>query len=66
MEFDVALILHFDDEILMFARGIWFAEEIFIAHNDNYEAVFSKDNLIESWSNDGDYEVKVTRTRTQL
>lgn len=66
VEFDVALILHFDDEILMFARGIWFAEEIFIAHNDNYEAIFSKESLIESWSNDGDYEVEVTRTRTQL
>lgn len=66
VDFDIALVLHLDDKILMFARGIWFAEEIFIANNDNYEAIFSRESLMESWSNDGDYEVKVTRTRTQL
>lgn len=66
VDFDVALIFHFDDKILMFARGIWFAEEIFIANDDNYEAIFSRESLIESWSNDGDYEVEVIRARTQL
>lgn len=64
--FDAAIIIHMGDDVIMLARDTWFSELITIADNDNYDKIFSIDDVKEAWSNDGDYLVDVKRVRTKL
>ena len=64
--FDVAIVFRMKNDIIMFARDTWFSELITIADNDDYDQVFSIDDVKEAWSNDGEYQVDVQRVRTKL
>ena len=50
----------------MFSRDIWFSEVITINENDDYDAVYSIDKVVEAWSDDGENKVKVIRTSRKL
>lgn len=64
--FDVAVIIHCEHHTIMFARGIWFSEVITISYDDDYEMVFPMQRIIESWSNEGEYDVQVQRSYCSL
>ena len=50
----------------MFSRDIWFSEVITINENDNYDTVYPIDEVVETWSNDGENKVNVIRTIRKL
>ena len=64
--FDAAIIIHMGNDALMLARDTWFSELITIADNDDYDQVFSIDEVKEVWSNDGDYNVSVQREKHSI
>ncbi|MBR1470885.1 MAG: hypothetical protein IJ600_13195 [Lachnospiraceae bacterium] len=51
---------------LKVARDTWFSEIITISDNDDYDQVFSIEDVKEAWSNDGENTVDVKRTRMNL
>lgn len=64
--FDRAIVFRTDKGNIMFSRDIWFSEVITINDNDDYDAVYSIDDVVETWSNDGENKVNVIRTRREL
>lgn len=66
ISFDRAIIFKTDKEAIMFSRGIWFSEVITISKNDDYDNIYSIDEVIEAWSNEGDNKVNVHRSIRQL
>ncbi|MBQ7120404.1 MAG: hypothetical protein IJO09_09335 [Oscillospiraceae bacterium] len=67
MTFDQALIFNFEDgSVLMFSRDVWFSEEISITWHDDYDELFSIEQLTETLNNEGEDQVEVTRTRRAL
>lgn len=64
--FDVALIIKTEKQTYMFARDVWFSELITLEYSEDYEKVFSIKEEIESFSNEGEYDVKVSRTKIEL
>lgn len=64
--FDMAVIFHMENAILMVSRDVWFSEMLTIRDNERFDEVFPVDEVIESWSNDGEYHVSVKRTKTSL
>ena len=67
LSFDQALIFRFEDgSVLMFSRDVWFSEEITITWHDDYDKLFSIEELTETLNNEGDDQVEVTRTRRAL
>lgn len=62
ISFDRAVIFKTDKSTLMFSRDIWFSEVINISENEDYDAVYSIDEAVEAWSNDGDNKVDIIRT----
>lgn len=64
--FDEAIVFHMGEDVLMLARDIWFSEIISIADNDDYDHIFSIEELKDAWSNDGEDEVKIQRSRIAL
>ena len=67
LTFDQALIFRFEDgSVLMFSRDVWFSEEISITWHDDYDKLFSIEQLTETLNNEGDDQVEVTRTRRVL
>ncbi len=62
VSFDNALIVRTSFTTYMFARDVWFSEFITIRKDDNYEQVISMQNIIDSWSNEGEYSVNIHRT----
>lgn len=64
--FDAAIVVHMGDEVLMLARDTWFSELITIVDKDDYDQIFSIDDVKEAWSNDGDYDVDVQRIKSTL
>ena len=63
ISFDTAIIIHMGNDIMMLAKDTWFSEIITIADNDDYDQVFSIEDVKEVWSNDGENTVDVKRTR---
>ncbi|MBE6912838.1 MAG: hypothetical protein E7473_09970 [Ruminococcaceae bacterium] len=67
LTFDQALIFRFEDgSVLMFSRDVWFSEEISITWHDDYDKLFSIEQLTETLNDEGDDQVEVTRTRRAL
>lgn len=66
IEIDVAVIFYCEHRTIMFSRGIWFSEVITISFDDDYEKVFPMQKIIESWSNEGEYDVRVQRSHSSL
>ena len=64
--FDMAVIFHMDGATLMVARDVWFSEMLTIKDNDSFDEIFSVDDVIESWSNDGEYNVTVNREKRMI
>ena len=64
--FDNAIIIRTEYQIIMFSRDIWFSETINISDNDDYDSVYPIASVIEHWNNDGEYDVKVKRTKKTL
>lgn len=64
--FDVALIIKTDKKIYMFARDIWFSELITLEYSEDYDKIFSIEDVIDSFSNEGEYDVKVSRKKIEL
>lgn len=64
--YDMALIFHMGESVLMVSRDTWFSELITIKENDDYNQAFSVDDQKESWSNDGEYKVNVKRVRKSI
>lgn len=64
--FDMAVIFHMDGVTLMVARDVWFSEMLTIKDNDRFDEIFSVDDVIESWSNDGEYNVTVNREKRMI
>ena len=59
--FDRAIVIRMEKGILMFSRGIWFSEEIAISENDQYDTLFPIEEVVDAWSNEGEYMVRVER-----
>ena len=51
---------------LKVARDTWFSEIITISDNDDYDQVFSIEDVKEAWSIDGENTVDVKRTSRNL
>lgn len=66
INFDSALVLKTETGDYVFARTEWFSEVILIAHNESYDNLFTVEDVIESWENDGENQVSVQRSRKQL
>lgn len=66
MDFDSALVFKTDAGDYVFARTEWFSELILLAHNERYDTLFPVRDVMESWENDGENQVKVVRSRNQL
>lgn len=66
ISFDRAIIFRTDKRDIMFSRDVWFSEVITISENDDYDAVYSIDEVAEVWSDEGDNKVNVIRTRKKL
>lgn len=66
IKFDVAIIIYMGNEVLMLARDTWFSELITVVPNDDYDQVYSIDEVKEAWSNDDEYDVDVHRERIKL
>lgn len=67
LTFDQALIFRFEDgSVLMFSRNVWFWEDISITWHDDYDKLFSIEQLTETLNDEGDDQVEVTRTRRAL
>ena len=66
ISFDAAIIIHMGNDVVMLARDTWFSEIITIADNDDYDQVFSIEDVKEAWSNEGENMVDVKRTLTNL
>ena len=64
--FDTALIIKTESQTIMFSRDVWFSEVINISDNDDYDCVYPIDSVIEHWSNEGDYEVTVKRSKKSI
>lgn len=62
ISFDAAIIIHMGNDVMMLARDTWFSEIITIADNDDYDQVFSIEDVKEAWSNEGENTVDVNRT----
>ena len=66
ISFDRAIIFRTDKKDIMFSRDIWFSEVITINENDDYDAVYSIDEVVEAWSDEGKNKVNVIRTSKKL
>lgn len=66
ISFDVALIIKTEKQTYMFARDVWFSELITLSYSEDYDKVFSVEEVIKSWSNEGEYDVKVNRKKIDL
>ena len=66
ISFDRAIIFRTDKKDIMFSRDIWFSEVITINENDDYDAVYSIDQVVEAWSDEGENKVNVIRTSRKL
>ena len=66
ISFDQAIIIRTEKQTIMFSRDIWFSEVITIFDNDNYDAFFPVEQAIDAWSEDGENDVKVIRTKKVL
>lgn len=66
ISFDRAIIFRTEEKDIMFSRDIWFSEVITINENDNYDTVYPIDEVVETWSNDGENKVNVIRTIRKL
>ena len=66
ISFDRAIIFRTDKKDIMFSRDIWFSEVITINENDDYDAVYSIDQVVEAWSDEGENKVNVVRTSRKL
>ena len=66
ISFDQAIIIRTEKQTIMFSRDIWFSEVITIFDNDNYDAFFPVEQAIDAWSEDGENDVTVIRTKKVL
>lgn len=66
ISFDRAIIFRTEKKDIMFSRDIWFSEVITINENDDYDAVYSIDEVVEAWSDEGKNKVNVIRTSRKL
>ncbi|MBQ6637806.1 MAG: hypothetical protein IJH82_04035 [Lachnospiraceae bacterium] len=66
ISFDEAIIIHMDTDTLMLARDTWFSEIISIRDNDDYNQIFSVDEVKEEWSNEGEKSVSIERKRITI
>ena len=64
--FDQAIIIHMDKDILMLSRDVWFSELIKITANDEYDELCPISDVVDTMNCNGEYEVKVNRSRTTL
>jgi len=63
---DAALIIRMQTSTIMFARDIWFSELITIRNNDDYHKVISTQDIIDSLSNGGEYDVEIKESKLIL
>jgi len=61
ISFDSALIIKTDKGNYLFARTEWFSETILIAVDGDYNVLFPTSQVKESWENDGQNQVTVSR-----
>lgn len=66
ISFDRAVVIKTEKRTIMFSRSIWFAEDIAISDNDDYDSVFSINDVIDAWSNEGADKVTVKRSIKDL
>lgn len=66
LEIDSALVFFTDKGYYVFGRTEWFSEVILISHNIEYSKIYSIENVIESWSNDGTHHVDVNRINRKI
>lgn len=65
-QFDMSLILVMKHHTLMFSRGVWFSEAIWVENEETAQKLISVDQVRDSLSNDGEYAVQVQRLETTL
>lgn len=66
ISFDAAIIIHMGSDVIMLSRDTWFSEIITITDNDDFDRIFSIEDVKETWSNEGDNMVTVKRIRMNL
>lgn len=63
---DMALIIQTDKHKYIFARKWYFDEQIYVYIDEDYDKIYSVDEVRKSWSNDGEFFVEVKRMITEL
>jgi len=66
ISFDMAIIIDTTSHKYTFSRGWFFGEEIDISKDLDFNDVYPIHNVIEDWSEDGENDVKVIRTKKVL
>ena len=66
ISYDNALIIRTESTTYMFARDYWLSEIITVRKDDDYNQVVSEQNIIDSWSNEGEYPVDICRSLKKL
>ena len=58
---DIAIIIQTDSHEYIFSRGWFFSEEIYVSVDSDINNIYSVDDEIKAWNNDGDYSVEIQR-----
>lgn len=66
VSFDMALLFHMDKKTLMLARDTWFSQLLTVTDERSINTIFPIEEVINSWSNYGEYAVDVKRMTTKL
>ena len=66
IDYDIAVIIKTTAHEYFFSRGWLFGEEIYVHIDEDIDHVFSIDDEVKNWNNDGDFAVNVQRTIKEL
>lgn len=61
IDYDMAIIIETEKHKYIFSRGWYFDEEIYINVDKSIDEIYPIREVQESWSNDGEFVVKVSR-----
>lgn len=64
--FDMAVIIHTTEHRYIFSRGWFFGETIDVNVDRRFDDIYSIQQVIDDWSNDGENEVVVKRSTKSL
>lgn len=66
IDYDIAVIIETEQKKFIFSRGWFFSEEIYVNVDRDINEIYPIREVKDSWSNDGEFSVKVNRTLIKL